>query len=123
MTTCCRVPGFSLEIDKVNAIKAIEGTIRLPERMQFEMENEKRYIRLVEIVLTQDYKILVSVYNRIRKVNVLGRKVANDVQQRICQIRKEKANNEDLPTRMIKPNPTNRKIHFEPFYIMEFRDS
>ena len=66
---------------------------------------------------------MVSVYNIIRKDNVFGRQVANDVQQKIYHIRKKKANNEDLPTRMIIPNPTGRKIHFEPLYMMEFRDS
>ena len=41
----------------------------------------------------------------------------------ICSIRREKAPSEDLPTIMIVPNPTNKKIHFEPFYMMEFRDA
>ena len=38
-------------------------------------------------------------------------------------MRREKDTSEDLPTRMIVPNPTNKKIHFEPFYMMEFRDA
>ena len=38
-------------------------------------------------------------------------------------MRKEKAITDDLPTRMIVPNTTNKKIHFEPFYMMEFRDA
>ena len=49
--------------------------------------------------------------------------MANDFQQRICQIQKNKANNEDLPRRMVIPNLTNRKMHFDPFYMIEFRDS
>ena len=64
---------------------------------------------------------MVLVYNGIRKDHVLGRQIATDVQQKICQIRKDKASNEDLSTRMIIPNPTGKKIHFEPFYMMEFR--
>ena len=55
------------------------------------------------------------------KDQVLGRHVAVDVRQNICRLRKEKANDDDLPTRMIVLNPTNKKIHFEPFYMMEFR--
>ena len=48
--------------------------------------------------------------------------MAADVQQKICSIRNEKASADDLPTKMIVPNPTNKKIHFEPFYMMKFRD-
>ena len=123
VTTSCGVPGFNLEINKVIAIKAIAGTKRLPERLSFEMEDGRRHIWPVQTVLTLDYKTLVSVYNRISKDQILGRQVAGDVQQRICSIRKEKATTDDLPTRMIVPNPTNKKIHFEPFYMMEFRDA
>ena len=48
--------------------------------------------------------------------------MANDVQQQICKLRREKVVDDDLPTRMIVPNSTGKKIHFEPFYMMEFRD-
>ena len=123
VTTSCGVPGFNLDISKVIAIKAIGGTKRLPERLSFEMENGRKHIWPVETILTLDYKTLVTVYNRISKDHVLGRQVASDVQRRICKIREEKAPTDDLPTRMIVPNPTNRKIHFEPFYMMEFRDT
>ena len=87
------------------------------------MKNGRKHIWPVEIILTLDYKTLVTVYNKISKDHVLGRQVASDVQRRICKIREEKAPTDDLPTRMIVPNPTNRKIHFEPFYMMEFRDA
>ena len=123
VTTSCGVPGFNLDISKVIAIKAIGGTKRLPMRLSFEMENGRKHIWPVETILTLDYKTLVTVYNRISKDHVLGRQVASDVQRRICKIREEKAPTDDLPTRMIVPNPTNRKIHFEPFYMMEFRDA
>ena len=123
MTTSCGVPGFNLEINKAIAIKAIGGTKRLPERLSFEMRNGRRHVWPVQTILNQDYKTLVSVYNRISKDHVLERHVATDVQQKICSLRKEKANADDLPTRMIVPNPTNKKIHFEPFYMMEFRDA
>ena len=123
VTTSCGVPGFNLKISKVIAIKAIGGTKRLPERLSFEMEDGRRHVWLVQTILTQDYKTLVSVYNKISKDHVLGRQVAADVQQKICSLRREKANVDDLPTRMIVPNPTNKKIHFEPFYMMEFRDA
>ena len=123
VTTSCGVPGFSMDIEKVIAIKAIPGTKRLPERLVFEMEDGKRQIWHVQTILTLDYRTLVCVYNRIQKDKVLGRQVAADVQQKICSIRREKAPTEDLPTRMIVPNPTNKKIHFEPFYMMEFRDA
>ena len=75
----------------------------------------------METIFTLDYKTLVTVYNRISKDHVLGRQVGSDVQRRICEIREKKPPTDDLPTRMIVPNPTNRKIHFEPFYMMEFR--
>ena len=112
-----------MDIEKVIAIKAIPGTKRLPERLVFEMEDGKRQIWHVQTILTLDYRTLVCVYNRIQKDQVLGRQVAADVQQKICSIRREKAPTKDLPTRMIVPNPTNKKIHFEPFYMMEFRDA
>ena len=51
------------------------------------------------MILTQDYKTLVSVYNRTSKDNVLYRQVAADVQQKICSIRKEKASADDLQQR------------------------
>ena len=86
-------------------------------------KNGKRHIWPVQTILTKKYKTLVSVYNRINKDNVLGRQLAGDVQQQICKTGKEKAGDEDLPRRMIVPNPSNMKIHFEPFYMMEFRDS
>ena len=121
VATSCGVPGFNIEINKVIDIEAIERTKRLPKRLSFEMEDERRHIWPVQIVLTLDYKILVSVYNRISKDQILGRQVAGNVQQRICSIRKEKATTNDLPIRMIVPNPSNKKIHFEPFYMMEFR--
>ena len=38
-------------------------------------------------------------------------------------MRREKDSTDDLRTKMIVPNPTNKKIHFEPFYMMEFRDA
>ena len=84
------------------------------------MENGRKHIWPVETILTLDYKTLVTMYNRISKGHILGRQVASDVQIRICKIREEKAPTNDLSTRMIVPNPTNRKIHFEPFYMMEF---
>ena len=123
VTTSCGVPGFSVDISKFIAIKAIGGTNRLPERLSFEMENGRKHIWPVETILTLDYKTLVTVYNRISKDHVLGRQVALDVQRRICKIREEKAHTDDLPTKMIVPNPTNRMIHFEPLYMMEFRDA
>ena len=123
MTTSCGVPGFNLEINKVIDIKAIGGTKRLPERLSFEMKNGGKHIRPVETILTLDYKTVVTLYNRISKDRVLGRQVTLDVQRNICKIREEKDPTYDLPTRMIMPNPTNRNIHFEPFYMMEFRDA
>ena len=48
MTTSCGVPGFSIELEKVIAIKAIAGTKRLLERQQFKIENRIRYISPVE---------------------------------------------------------------------------
>ena len=72
--------GFNMDIDKVIAIKAILGTKRLPERLAFEMEDGKRQIWPVQIILTLDYRTLVCVYNRISKEQVLGRQVAADVQ-------------------------------------------
>ena len=123
VTTSCGVPRFNLKINKVIAIKAIGGTKRLPERLSFEMEDGRRHVWPVQIILTQGYKTLVSVYNRITKDHVLGRRVAKDVQQKILILRREKANVDELPTRMIVPNPTNKNIHFEPSYMMEFRDA
>ena len=87
------------------------------------MENGRKPIKPVETIFTLDYKTLVTVYNRVSKDHVLGRQVASDVQRRICKIREEKAPTDDLPTRMIVPNPTNMKINFEPFYMMKFRDT
>ena len=49
-----------------------------------------------------------------------GRQVSN---KGYACIRREKATTEDLPTKMMVPNPTNKKIHFEPFYMMKFRDA
>ena len=77
----------------------------------------------MQTIIILDYKTLVSVYNRISNDHVLGRHVAADFQQKICSLRREKASAEDLPTRMIVPNPTNKKIQFESFYMMEFRDA
>ena len=62
-------------------------------------------------------------YNRISKDHIIVRQVATYVQQNICILVREKASAEDLPTRMIVPNLTNKKIHFEPFYMIEFRDA
>ena len=70
VTTSCGVPEFSMDIEKVIAIKAIPGTKRLPERLVFEMEDGKRH---VQTILTLDYRTLVCVYNRIQKDHVLGR--------------------------------------------------
>ena len=77
----------------------------------------------MEIIITLDYKKLFTVYNRISNDHVLGRQVASNVQRRICKIREENDATDDLPTRMIVSNPTNRTIHFEPFYMIEFRDT
>ena len=123
VTTSCGVPGFNLNIDKVIDIKAISGTKRLPERLSFEMKDGKRQIWPVQTVLTLDYRTLICVYNIISKEQVMGRQVAAYVQQKICSMRREKAATDDLPTKMIVPNPTNKKIHFEPFHMMEFRDA
>ena len=92
------------------------------KRLTFEMEDGRRVVWPVYTVLRQDYKTLVMVYNRINKNPVLGRYLTNEVQQQICKIRRDKAVDDDLPTRMIVPNSTGNKIHFEPFYMMEFRD-
>ena len=73
VTTYCGVPGFSMDIEKVIYIKAISGTKRLPERLVFEMEDGKRQILPVQIILTLDYRTLVCVYNRIQNDQVLGR--------------------------------------------------
>ena len=113
---------FHLKIEKVISINARAGTKRLPERLAFEMEDGRRVVWPVYTVLIQDYKTLVMVYNKINKKPVLGRHLANEVQQQICKIRRDKAVDDDLPTRMIVPNSTGKKIHFEPFYMMEFRD-
>ena len=61
VTTSCGVPGFNLEINKVIAIKAIGETKRLSERLSFEMEDGRRHVWPVQLILTQDYKTLVSV--------------------------------------------------------------
>ena len=79
VTTSCGVPRFNLEINKLIAIKAIAGTKSLPERLSFEMEDGRRHIWPVQIVLTLYYKTLVSMYNRISKDQILGRQVAGDV--------------------------------------------
>ena len=95
----------------------------MTERLSIEMEDGRRHVCPVQTILTQDYKTLVSIYNEITKDHVLRRQVATDVQQNICSLRRENANVDDLLTRMIVPNPSNKKIHFEPFYMMEFRDA
>ena len=71
MTTSCGVPGFSMDIEKVIAIKVIPGTKRLPERLVFEMEDGKKQIWHVQTILALDYRTLVCVYNRIQKDQVL----------------------------------------------------
>ena len=89
VTTSCGVLGFNMDINKVITIKAIGGTKRLPERLSYELENGRQHIWPIEIILTLDYKTLVTVYNIISKDHVLGRQVASNVQRRICKIREE----------------------------------
>ena len=82
VTTSCGVPRFNLEINKVIAIKSIGGNKRLPKRLSFEMENGRRHVWPVQTILNQDYKTLVSIYNKISKYHVLGRHVVADVHQK-----------------------------------------
>ena len=123
MTLYYRVSGSNLEINKVIAIKGIEGSKRLPERHSFEMKDGTKHIYPVQTILRPNYKTLVSIYNGISEDHVLGRHVAEDVQQKICNLIREKASVNDLPIEMIVPNPTNKKIHFEPFCMMEFKNA
>ena len=68
----------------------------MSERLSFEMEDGRKHVWKVQTIISLDYKTLVSIYNRISKDHVLGRHVVADIQQKICNLRKEKANTYDL---------------------------
>ncbi|KAK1373001.1 hypothetical protein POM88_029194 [Heracleum sosnowskyi] len=110
-----------LELDNLVEVRGIAASQKLPERLVFTYKGGREQIWPLYRILGEDYQTLLTVFRCLKKDFGFTKTAKSEVVSRICQIKASWNKPEALP-RMLRVPSTGKKIHLQPFWMMEFKD-
>jgi hypothetical protein len=110
-----------LDLDNLVEVKGIAASQKLPERLVFTFKGGREQVWPLYRILGEDYQTLISVFRCLKKDYGFTKTAKSEVVSKICQIKASWNKPEALP-RMLRVPSTGKKIHLQPYWMMEFRD-
>lgn len=113
---------LDLRLEKVEKIKAVKPTKTISERLEFWYADATSRKYPLKTILGQSYRSLVKIWTLIdRTKDNLDRAYSEDILAKIEEIKESWGTDPEQPRKFKVPH-TGRRIHFQPFYCMEYRN-
>ncbi|KAK1373280.1 hypothetical protein POM88_029473 [Heracleum sosnowskyi] len=110
-----------LDLDNLVEVRGIAASQKLPERLVFVFKGGREHVWPLYRILGEDYQTLLSVFRCLKKDFGFTKTAKSEVVSKICQIKASWNKPEALP-RMLRVPSTRKKIHLQPYWMMEFKD-
>ncbi|KAK1383848.1 hypothetical protein POM88_021583 [Heracleum sosnowskyi] len=110
-----------LDLDNLVEVRGIAASQKLPERLVFIFKGGREQVWPLYRVLGEDYQTLLTVFRCLKKDFGFTKTAKSEVVSKICQIKASWNKPEALP-RMLRVPSTGKKIHLQPYRMMEFKD-
>ncbi|KAK1401887.1 hypothetical protein POM88_001492 [Heracleum sosnowskyi] len=110
-----------INLDDLVEVRGIAASYKLPERLVFVYKGGREQVWPLHRILGEDYQTLLSVFKCLKKDFGFTKTAKSEVVSKICQIKASWNKPGALP-RVLKVPQTGKKIHLQPFWMMEFRD-
>ncbi|KAK1403247.1 hypothetical protein POM88_002852 [Heracleum sosnowskyi] len=110
-----------LDIDNLVEVRGIAASQKLPERLVFVFKGGREQVWPLYRTLGEDYQTLLSVFRCLKKDFGFTKTAKSEVVSKICQIKASWNKPEALP-RILRVPSTGKKIHLQPYWMMEFKD-
>ncbi|KAK1379096.1 hypothetical protein POM88_025840 [Heracleum sosnowskyi] len=112
---------LNLHLDDLVEVRGIGATHKLPERLVFVYKGGREQIWPLHRILGEDYQTLLVVFKCLKKDFGFTKTAKSEVVSKICQVKASWNKPNALP-RTLKVPQTGKKIHLQPYWMMEFRD-
>ena len=112
---------LNINLDDLVEVRGIAASHKLPERLVFVYKGGREQTWPLYRILGEDYQTLLSVFKCLKKDFGFTKTAKSEVVSKICQIKASWNKPGALP-RVLKVPQTGKKIHLQPFWMMEFRD-
>ncbi|KAK1383707.1 hypothetical protein POM88_021442 [Heracleum sosnowskyi] len=110
-----------LDLDNLVEVRGIAASQKMPERLVFTFKGGREQIWSLYRILGEDYQTLLTVFRCLKKDFGFTKTAKSEVVSKICQIKASWNKPEALP-RMLRVPSTGKKIHLQPYWMMEFKD-
>ncbi|KAK1384419.1 hypothetical protein POM88_022154 [Heracleum sosnowskyi] len=110
-----------LDLDNLVEVRGIAASQKLPERLVFIFKGGSEQVWPLYRILGEDYQTLLSVFRCLKKDFGFTKTAKSEVVSKICQIKASWNKPEALP-RILRVPSTGKKIHLQPYWMMEFKD-
>ncbi|KAK1360431.1 hypothetical protein POM88_044905 [Heracleum sosnowskyi] len=110
-----------LDLDNLVEVRGIAASQKLPERLVFTFKGGREQVWPLYKILGEDYQTLLTVFRCLKKDFGFTKTAKSEVVSKICQIKASWNKPEALP-RMLRVPSTGKKIHLQPYWMMEFKD-
>jgi hypothetical protein len=110
-----------LDLDNLVEVRGIAASQKLPERLVFIFKGGREQVWPLYRILGEDYQTLLSVFRCLKKDFGFTKTAKSEVVSKICQLKASWNKPEALP-RMLRVPSTGKKIHLQPYWMMEFKD-
>ncbi|KAK1383977.1 hypothetical protein POM88_021712 [Heracleum sosnowskyi] len=112
---------LNIDLNDLVEVRGIAASHRLPERLVFVYKGGREQTWPLYRILGEDYQTLLSVFKCLKKDFGFTKTAKSEVVSKICQI-KASWNKPDALPRVLKVPQSGKKIHLQPYWMMEFRD-
>ncbi|KAK1395309.1 hypothetical protein POM88_014365 [Heracleum sosnowskyi] len=110
-----------LDLDNLVEVRGIAASQKLPERLVFTFKGGREQVWPLYRILGEDYQTLLSVFRCLKKDFGFTKTAKSEVVSKICQLKASWNKPEALP-RILRVPSTGKKIHLQPYWMMEFKD-
>ncbi|KAK1385076.1 hypothetical protein POM88_022811 [Heracleum sosnowskyi] len=110
-----------LDIDNLVEVRGIAASQKLHERLVFIFKGGREQVWPLYRILGEDYQTLLSVFRCLKKDFGFTKTAKSEVVSKISQIKASWNKPEALP-RILRVPSTGKKIHLQPYWMMEFKD-
>ncbi|KAK1372213.1 hypothetical protein POM88_028406 [Heracleum sosnowskyi] len=112
---------LNINLDDLVEVRGIAVSHKLPERLVFVYKGGREQTWPLYRILGEDYQTLLSVFKCLKKDFGFTKTAKSEVVSKICQIKASWNKPGALP-RALKVPQSGKKIHLQPYWMMEFRD-
>ncbi|KAK1385868.1 hypothetical protein POM88_023603 [Heracleum sosnowskyi] len=110
-----------LDLDNLVEVRGIAASQKMPERLVFIFKGGREQMWPLYRILGEDYQTLLTVFRCLKKDFGFTKTAKSEVVSKICQIKASWNKPEALP-RILRVPSTGKKIHLQPYWMMEFKD-